>query len=83
MPEIGILQLEMDKPLEHGKCFPQTGIEKTVEVQKRVSTTAFTSLSVDPRPEVAGKSKVEKVRARVSAEVEESSSYHVARCVVS
>ena len=81
--KIGILQLEMDKPMDHRKWFPQTGIKETVMAQKRFFTTAFTSLSVHPRPEAAGKCKVEKVGARLSSEVGESSSYHLARCVVS
>lgn len=75
--------MEMDKPMDHRNCFPRTEIEETVVVQKRFFTTAFTWLSVHPRPEAAGNSKVEKVGAGLSTEVGESSSYHLARCVVS
>ncbi|MCJ1429228.1 hypothetical protein MMC29_007141 [Sticta canariensis] len=81
VPKIGILQLEMDKLMDHRDCFPQTGIEGTVVGQKKFSTTACSSLSVHPGPEAAGKSKVEKVGAGLSTEVGESSSYHLARCV--
>lgn len=74
---------EMDNPPGHRNYSPQTRVEETVVVQKGFFTAALTSLSVYPRPKAAGEEKIDKIPGGLSSEVEESSSYHIARCVAS
>lgn len=79
---IVILQSGMKQP-GNWDCSSHTKGEEIMVVQKGFFATALTSSSVRPRLEATGNHEIEKALAGVSAEVGESSCYHVARCVIS
>lgn len=79
---IAMVRLETNMSLGHWDCSPPTRTGETAVVQKSNFTAMRRSLNVQPRPEAAGKSEIERVLAGLSSEVGESSAYHPARCVV-